>query len=185
MISASKTIFAGAAIFVVLLAGVAHASEADKEKAALVAAEKWLALVDAGKYAESWRETADAYRARADQKSWEQSLRSDRGSEGACVARKFISSAFQKSPPNTAGSDRIAIRFNTSFQNRKYALERLTLVFDKDGQWRVTEYVITSALPGRGKYRDGAAAPYRYYFPLAHGIEACGRILLRIIKRHP
>jgi hypothetical protein len=148
MTTASRTILLGSILAVMLFAGVAHSSEANKKKAALAAAGKWLALVDAGKYADSWRETPEAYRARVDQKRWEQSLQSDRGSEGACVARKFISSEFRKSPPNTAGNDSISIRFNTSFQNRKYALERLKLIFDKDGQWRVTEYVITSALPG-------------------------------------
>lgn len=147
MIKTSKIIILGAAIVIVLLA-VAAASEADKEKAALAAAERWLAMVDAGKYADSWRETAEAFRVKVNQKSWEQVLRSDRGSEGACVARKFISAAFLKSMANTPGRNRISIRFNTSFQNRKYALERLTLVFDKDGQWRVVRYMITSALPG-------------------------------------
>lgn len=148
MIKKSKIIFIEAGILIVLLAGVASALQTDREKAALAAAEKWLALVDAGKYADSWRETAEAFRGRVEQKSWEQRLRSDRGSEGACVARNFISSAFQKSPPKTRSSDCIAIRFNTSFQKRKYALERLTLVLDKDEQWRVADYLITSALPG-------------------------------------
>ncbi len=135
------------AIVIVLLADVAIAADAGKEKAAVAAAERWLALVDDGKYADSWRETAEMFRHNVDQKSWEQRLRSDREPVGKCVVRTVATSTFRKSPPGSAGRERIEIRFNTSFENGKYALERLTLVFDKDGQWRVTGYLITARLP--------------------------------------
>ena len=43
----------------ILSGGIAIASTAGKETAALSAAEKWLAIVDAGNYASSWKEAAD------------------------------------------------------------------------------------------------------------------------------
>ena len=40
------------------------AAEREKEKAAVAAAEKWLVLVDGGKYEESWKEAAAYFKTR-------------------------------------------------------------------------------------------------------------------------
>ena len=137
----------GFAIAIVLLAHIAIAADGDKEKSAVAAAEKWLALVDNGKYADSWQAAAEVFRRKVDQKSWEQGLLSDRKPEGECIARTFTASESRKPPSVATDRERITIRFNTSFLNRKYAIERLTLVFDKDGQWRVTGYLVSARFP--------------------------------------
>jgi len=46
-----------------IVAGVSGiAAEPEKEKAAVAAAENWVALVDVGKYADSWKESAEYFR---------------------------------------------------------------------------------------------------------------------------
>jgi len=42
------------ALSLVLAAVIGVAEDSDKEKAAVASAEKWLGLVDGGKYGESW-----------------------------------------------------------------------------------------------------------------------------------
>ena len=47
-----RIVVVGVAIAIVLLVGISWATNAEKEKAAITAAQKWLTLIDAGKY---WR----------------------------------------------------------------------------------------------------------------------------------
>ena len=51
-----------AAVCVIVTAFSGIAAEPEKEKAAVVTAEKWVILVDGGKYAESWKEAAEYFR---------------------------------------------------------------------------------------------------------------------------
>ena len=58
-------------VFGLFLGGmIGMAEHSEKEKAALATAEKWLAFVDAEKYAESWQEAAEYFRNAVKQKQW-------------------------------------------------------------------------------------------------------------------
>ena len=57
----------------VLSCAVAMASDTEKEvaaAAAVAAAEKWLVIVDAGDYSESWKETAGLFRNTVKPEQW-------------------------------------------------------------------------------------------------------------------
>ena len=62
----SRSIVSSLIVTVILFSGVVMTSCSDKEKTAkadaIDAAEKWLALIDGGDYAQSWEETAEAFR---------------------------------------------------------------------------------------------------------------------------
>ena len=58
-----RNILAGLTVFVTLSASTAMGQVVDKEKIAVAAAEKWLIMIDGGKYAESWKEAAEYFRA--------------------------------------------------------------------------------------------------------------------------
>ena len=49
-------------IFLILFTVPLMAGNFEKEKAAILSAEKWLAFVDAQKYPESWKEAAEFFR---------------------------------------------------------------------------------------------------------------------------
>jgi len=137
-----KRIVAGAVIVVMLLAGMSWAANAEKEKAAVAAAEKWLALVDAAEYSESWKEAADYFRSAVKQGQWEQSLRSVRMPLGEVISRKLIATSYQTALPGAPDGQYEIIQFETSFQNKKSAIETVTPMLDKDGRWRVSGYYI-------------------------------------------
>lgn len=128
------------ALTVAAVRGVA--GEPDKEKAAVAAAEKWLALVDAGQYGESWAQAAELFRNAVKQEQWEQSMHAVREPLGKLVSRTVKSSHYKTSLPGAPDGEYVVIQFSTSFEHKQSAIEAVTPMMDKDGQWRVSGYYI-------------------------------------------
>lgn len=137
-----KSILAGFAILVMLPASAVMAQGADKEKIALVAAEKWLTLIDRGKYAESWKETAEYFKTAVKQEQWEQSLVAVRKPLGKLISRKVKNKSYKTSLPGAPDGEYVVIQFQTSFEKKKSAVETVTPMMDKDGNWRISGYYI-------------------------------------------
>ena len=96
------------------------------------AARDWLALVDAGRWDESWRATGASFRALNTVEAWASASRHARVPLGALVSRTALSEESIPAPP--AGL--AMVKFRTSFANRAGVTETLTLV--REGQaWRV------------------------------------------------
>jgi len=133
-------------IGVVLLAGPALSQpipwQGAAEKKAEVAAEQWLSLVDQGKYEESWADAAGYFQAAVPREKWVQSMNSFRKPLGKLLERKLKSSRFTASVPGAPDGKYVVIQFETSFENKKSAIETVTPMLDKDGQWRVSGYYI-------------------------------------------
>ena len=119
-----------------------RAAEPLKEKAAVAAAEKWLSLIDGEKYGESWKEAAEFFRNAVKQEQWEQSMQSMRKPLGKLVSRRVKSKTYSTSLPGAPDGEYVVIQFETSFENKKSAVETVTPVMHKDGQWRVAGYFI-------------------------------------------
>lgn len=134
-----------ACLFVValVLAPVAFlAQNPSKERAAVAAAEKWLSLVDRGKYAESWKESATYFRARVTERKWEQMSRSVREPLGKLISRHLKNATYETSLPGAPDGQYVVMKFDASFVNKKSAVETVTTMMDKDGAWRVVGYFI-------------------------------------------
>lgn len=129
-------------VILIIVSATGMAQNASKEKAAIAAAEKWLGVVDAGQYAESWKETATFFRKAVSQRKWEQSMRSFRKPLGKLVSRRFESSMYKTSLPGAPDGEYVVMQFNTSFANKESAVETVTAMLDKDGTWRVAGYFI-------------------------------------------
>jgi len=130
------------AVCVITTALSGIAAEPEKEKAAVAAAEKWVALVDGGKYAESWKEASEYFRNAVKQEQWEQMARAVRQPLGKIVSRKMKSSTYKTALPGAPDGEYVVITFKTAFENKKTAIETVTPMLDKDGKWRVSGYFI-------------------------------------------
>jgi len=126
----------------VLAVGFAPAQESGNEQAAVSAAEKWLSMVDNEQYADSWKESAEYFRTAINQKQWEQSMQSVRKPLGRLLSRKIKSAMYMTSLPGAPDGQYVVIQFDTSFENKKSAIETVTPMLDKDGKWRITGYYI-------------------------------------------
>jgi len=127
-------------IFLGVTAVVADSS--DREKAAIASAEKWLKLVDQGKYIESWKESADYFKRAVSQEQWEQAMKSGREPLGKLIFRKVTNALYTTSLPGAPDGQYVVIQFNTSFENKKSGIATVTPMVDKDGRWRVSGYYI-------------------------------------------
>lgn len=120
----------------------ALASDSKNELEALSAAEKWLAMVDSEKYAESWKETAELFRNAVHRNQWVQSMQAVRKPLGKLISRKLKAKVFKSSLPGAPDGEYVVIQFETSFENKKVAVEKIIPMLDMDGVWRVSGYYI-------------------------------------------
>jgi len=112
------------------------------EPAAVKAAESWLALVDSGKYGESWKAAASLFREKVTAAHWEDAVRSARGPLGPVESRKLMAAQFTRTLPGAPDGEYVLIRYETSFQKKKSSVETVTPMKDKDGIWRISGYFI-------------------------------------------
>lgn len=133
------------AIFMSVATVVSGAPKAEDE--AKRAAEQWLELVDAGDFAGSWNTSAQYFKKTIPQGDWENSLDAVRSTLGDVVSRKLRSVYYTKSIPEGPSGELMVLEFETSFAKRKVAMETVTPMLDKDGNWRVSGYYIKCLAP--------------------------------------
>ena len=112
--------------------------EIDAEAAAM----NWLALVDKGKYSESWRTAAAYLKNAVTKENWAKSMESSRQPIGKVKSRKCLSRKFTRTLPGAPDGEYVVIRFASSFEKKESAVETVTPMLDKDGVWRVAGYYI-------------------------------------------
>jgi hypothetical protein len=121
---------------------VTSQSSAKPEDLAQTSAQAWLALTDSGKYAESWQEAAAYFKSSVTQSQWISALTAVRKPLGKVVSRKLKSATYTKTLPGAPAGEYVVIQYDTSFENKKDAVETVTPMLDKDAKWRISGYFI-------------------------------------------
>ena len=130
-------------VFAIIVASGSRLLAATKpEDEARQSAEQWLALIDAGKFAESWESAAGYFKAAVSKEQWVQALGAVRRPLGDLISRRLKSARYAKSLPGAPDGEYVVLRFDTSFGNKKTAIETVTPMLDQDGTWRVSGYFI-------------------------------------------
>ena len=120
-----------------------HADEALRDTtSAMTSASSWLGLVDGAKYGESWEVAAKLFREATTRAGWVKAVAAARAPLGKVLARKLKGSERRTSLPGAPDGEYVVIQFNTSFANKKYAVETVTPMRDADGTWRVSGYFV-------------------------------------------
>lgn len=127
---------------VALLSAMHAFAQEYAERDAVEAADAWLALVDRGDYEKSWSQAAALFRNAVTADQWSQQLRAARAPLGGLVSRKVKSKQYAESLPGAPDGKYVVIQYETSFQNKKSAVETVTPMMDSDGTWRVSGYFI-------------------------------------------
>lgn len=112
------------------------------EQAAESTGRAWLALVDAGKYAQTWADAAALFKKSIDQPTWQKQVDGVRSPLGKLLSRKTTSRRYTKTVPGGPDGDYVILMFETRFENKQSALETVTPMKDPDGSWRVSGYFI-------------------------------------------
>jgi len=131
------------AAFALSLAVPVRATDVEEaEKKAVEAALKWLKLLDEGKYAESYEAAAERFKKVVTKERWIKSMNAFRKPLGKMLSRKLKAKKYTTSLPGAPDGEYVLMQFETSFENKKSAVESLTPMLDSDGEWRVSGYFI-------------------------------------------
>ena len=106
------------------------------------AADSWLKLLDEGRYGESWEQAAAYFKERVPREKWESMVRSVREPLGKLLSRTVKSTQFTKELPGAPDGQYVIIQYDTSYENKKSAIETVTVMREKNGDWRVSGYFI-------------------------------------------
>ena len=134
-------IFIFTAFLILLFSQPARAGQKAEDLAGMAAA-KWLALVDEGKYLESWDEAAQLFKKAVTAEQWKTSVSGVRNPLGKLISRSVKSKTYFTSLPGAPDGEYVVIQFDTSFEHKKSAVETVTPMLDRDGKWRVSGYYI-------------------------------------------
>ncbi|HDH50620.1 MAG TPA: DUF4019 domain-containing protein [Nitrospirae bacterium] len=113
--------------------------EKPKEETPVQAVEKWLALIDEGKYSESWVGLADLFKKNVKKEEWADDLNRFRKPLGKLLKRELQHDT--KSSEEQVG-EYLIFQYEASFENKKLTTEAVSVVRDKDGKWRILGYFI-------------------------------------------
>ena len=113
-----------------------------KYRSSKKSAESWLAVVDKSDYAVSYDEAASLFKLAITKEDWLQKIRAARGPLGTVVSRKLKGAQYKTSLPGAPDGEYVVIQYDTSFENKRSAVETITPTRDKDAQWRVSGYFI-------------------------------------------
>jgi len=138
---------AGVLVFVALGAapGRVLASGEAPEKAAEAAARSWLALVDSGKYGESWDAAAAFFQKSLTRAQWIDAVTKARSPLGRLGSRRLRGAKHETRLPGAPAGEYVVIEYDTSFATVAAATERVTPMQDPDGAWRVSGYFVLPA----------------------------------------
>ncbi len=125
----------------IITAGL-HAAAATREQVAQEAAQQWLSLVDAGNYAESWQNASSAFKHAISQQQWQDALTIVRRPLGKLEKRELKSAEYKTSLSGAPDGEYVVLIFNTVFENKKAAVETVTMTPEKNGEWRSIGYFI-------------------------------------------
>jgi hypothetical protein len=120
-------------------------SNPEAEKAAVAVADVWLKLVDTGQDEKSWQEAAEFFRNAVSQQDWQKTMETFRKPLGAIVSRTLKSTHYMTTAPGAPEGQYVRIQYDSSFENKKTAVETVVPMLDKDGKWRVCGYTINGA----------------------------------------
>ena len=120
-------------------AAAAAATPADPSKEAALG---WLALVDGGRYGESWDRSGTMFRTAVTREDWARQLGAVRSPLGAVSKRTVSHSQRASSLPGAPDGEYVVFSLDTSFAKKRSAVETVTVVREDDGEWRVVGYYI-------------------------------------------
>jgi hypothetical protein len=117
-------------------------SNAAAEQAATAAAQSWLADVDNGQYAQSWQDASPFFQGAVPEQKWESALTAVRKPLGDLGSRNLKSAQYATRLPDAPVGQYVVMQFDTSFANKKSAIETVTFSLESDGKWRASGYYI-------------------------------------------
>jgi hypothetical protein len=123
---------------------VVHAREAP-EKAARKVADSWITQWDSGNWLETYKALAESTRKVVSKADWLDYWSTVRKPLGNLKTRQFATAKYIESLPSLRGQDGAMIQYKSSFDSGGSVVETVGMVREKDGTWRVANYLANKA----------------------------------------
>jgi len=130
------------AVWVALLTLNTQVQAANDTSQAEAAADQWLALIDSGKYGDSWDQAATVFKAALPREQWVSAMQSMRTQLGKTNARSRTTSNYTTTLPGAPAGEYVVIQFQSDFAKKNGALETVTPMKDDNGAWKISGYFI-------------------------------------------
>jgi len=125
-----------------LLCDSTSGAEPRPEDATQPVAVEWLALVDTGKYLESWEKMSLGFKKEVSKRKWKSTVEKIRGPLGKFASRKLKSAEYSKELPGAPEGEYVVLQYDSAFERKPAAVEKLTLILGQDLDWRVSSYAV-------------------------------------------
>jgi len=109
---------------------------------AIKAAEEFLLLVDTSQYAKSWDIASSFFKSQVAKETWVKQVSSLRPAFGKVINRQLLNAQQMDQMPGAPDGSYVLIQYDTTFENKRQAIETVTPMLDTDGKWRVSGYLI-------------------------------------------
>lgn len=129
-------------LFFFIATGAQASISFQEEQSALNNSMRWLQLVDAGQYDESWKDSASLFQNKVTTADWKKAVTTARAPLGKLLNRKFKSKTFVSELPNVPKGKYLVIQYEANFEKKKQVIETVTPMLDKDGSWKVSGYFV-------------------------------------------
>jgi len=106
-------------------------ARSDTEEMAISAAQAWLTLVDSADYSGSWKEASAYFRGTVKPENWENSMEEFRRPLGKVISREVMLAEESASLPGAPAGKYVVMRFISSFEKKRSAVETVTFMLDK------------------------------------------------------
>ena len=123
------------------LALIGGAVRADESTALADSVKHWLTLVDKQQYGDSWGEAGSLFRGGITERAWQARIAQVRGPLGAVVKRSVVGQKYTTTLPGLPDGDYDIVSFNTVFEHKAAAVERVVVAKEERG-WKVNGYFV-------------------------------------------
>ena len=106
----------------------------------LTAAYKWLAVIDEGRYYQSWQYAGELFKSRIEASQWDQVLKGTRSKLGALQNRTLSGYGKRQQFSNLPEGDYLVLKFSSQFETA--ALSEILVLTNERGELRVVAYFI-------------------------------------------
>ena len=107
---------------------------------------EWLGEIDAGRYEKAWSEAAAFARMLESPSQWATKMNAIRTPQGKLLSRTLQRSQWTSKLSDAPEGEYLIYSFRTEFTQGPAMRETVTLMFEKDGNWRVMGYAIEKDL---------------------------------------
>ena len=126
---------------IIIIPQITNRPDANKKQATTIAAQEFLQMVDAEKYADSWL-IADTYLKKTiTQQAWDDKLTKIQQAIGPVTQRSLESVSFTAPAEELPDSEFILLEYSSQFKLKEVG-EVVTVVLGEDNRWRVVGYFL-------------------------------------------